>query len=114
MGNSVIELTLTYKGYKIAVVWHPDGKYRCGYVLIPMWHKLYEEDYNHIDGIQCHGGLTYSGHYLLGKEYRGWWIGFDCAHAGDNHKKCNLKFCMDECRHIVDQVERMWDYGNVQ
>ena len=106
MNKPILEITPTYKGYKIAVVWHPDHKYRCAYVLIPYWHKLYEVDYNDMQ-VECHGGLTYSGHYLLDKKYPGWWIGFDCAHGGDTPEKCDLKFCINECRNIVDQIREM-------
>lgn len=104
--DSVLELTLTYKSYKIAVIWNPTFKFRCAYVLIPYWHKLYEQDYNNIQ-IKCHGGLTYSGHYLLNKKYPGWWIGFDCNHAGDVPEKCDLGFCVNECRNIINQIKEM-------
>ena len=106
MEYSVLELTLTYKGYKIAIIWHPTLKYRCAYVLIPYWHKLYKQDYGDIP-VNCHGGLTYSGHFLLGKKYPGWWIGFDCAHAGDTPEKCDLSYCINECRNIVNQIREM-------
>lgn len=52
--------------------------YRCGYVLVPEEHPWYEKDYDEIDA-EAHGGLTYS----AADTESGWWVGFDCAHAGD-------------------------------
>lgn len=34
--------------------------------------------------VRCHGGLTYAeDHPPSGKADGNWWLGFDCAHAGD-------------------------------
>jgi len=53
--------------------------FRCGYVAIPSDHPWYELDYDTLSThCHCHGGLTFS---ELSDSY--WWIGFDCAHAGD-------------------------------
>ena len=82
MEKPIIEHSSTYKNYKYVVLFFPMG-HRCGYVQVPFWHKLYEKDYEDFYNIKCHGGLTYSSHRLLDKTYPGWWIGFDCAHAGD-------------------------------
>ena len=49
----------------------------CGYVQIPRFHSYYGKHYEELPSIDCHGGLTYSE-----KEDDGWWIGFDCGHAG--------------------------------
>lgn len=81
MDLPVLEQTGTYKDFKWCVLFQPSG-YRTAYVLVPNWHKVFEVDYNDIE-IKCHGGLTYGSHNLLDKEFSGWWIGFDCAHAGD-------------------------------
>jgi hypothetical protein len=86
MDKPIIESLFHYKNYTCCVLFQPLG-FRCGYVLIPKWHKLYEQDYNDINGIYCHGGLTYSSHVLVNTEYPGWWIGFDCAHAGDGYDR---------------------------
>jgi len=73
-----------------------------------------------------HGGITFSGEFKKGK---GWWIGFDCAHAGDGrdisimdkrHKemneKCHLDFDGDvirikkyvekECKSLINQIKK--------
>lgn len=67
----------------------------CGYVGVPERHPWFEVDYEHVDA-EVHGGLTYSsfcqagddGHTIChvvepGEPDRVWWVGFDCAHAGD-------------------------------
>lgn len=61
----------------------------CGYVGIPEGHPYYEKDYDKMDDINVHGGVTYSGdshmHIRLeedvGREL--WWVGFDCCHWKD-------------------------------
>lgn len=80
----ILETSFTYKNYKCCVLFQSLG-FRCGYVLVPRWHKLYGQLYSNVDcsNIKCHGGLTYSSHSLLGQESPSWWIGFDCAHTGD-------------------------------
>ena len=84
MSKPILESTFRYRDYQCCVVFQELG-HRCGYVLVPYWHKLYEQPYTSEDceNIKCHGDLTYASHNLLDKEYPGWWIGFDCAHAGD-------------------------------
>ncbi len=62
----------------------------CGYVGVhkdhPWFEKSHEELENHID---IHGGLSYSDHcqgdvcHKTDEEDNIWWLGFDCAHAGD-------------------------------
>lgn len=81
MDKPIIEYVFTYKGYKCCVLFQDLG-FRCGYVLVPRWHPLYEVEYKDCT-INCHGGITYSDHKLLGEQSPSWWIGFDCAHAGD-------------------------------
>lgn len=64
---------------------HPESTgHLCGYVKIPISHKLYGMSYDDIEilydyEVPSHAGLTFSGSI---KE-EGYWIGFDCAHAGD-------------------------------
>ena len=55
----------------------------CGYLGIPPAHPWYGRDYNSIDA-DIHGGLTYSSYrFHEFSELDIWWVGFDCAHAGD-------------------------------
>jgi hypothetical protein len=62
----------------------------CGYVGMPPGHPWHGKDYGEVD-VSIHGGLTYAeacaGHICHvakpGEPDEVWWLGFDCAHAGD-------------------------------
>ena len=55
----------------------------CGYVGVPRGHPFYGWDYDTGNVYPpCHGGVTYSGKRLVSSSNL-WFIGFDCAHAGD-------------------------------
>lgn len=113
-----LESTFTYCGYKCTIISIEDNdelslfynifpsKYYCGYVAVPYWHPAYEKKYDNLH-IQCHGGLTYSDHNLLGQDYPAWWIGFDCAHFYDIDNPKDINFVRQECRNIVDQLRDM-------
>ena len=67
----------------------------CGYVGIPSNHPYHKKSYNDIDGLDVHGGLTYSslcdndpikGICHIPKEGQPdelYWLGFDCGHCDD-------------------------------
>jgi hypothetical protein len=64
----------------------------CGYVGVPRGHPWYEKGYDSIDPYpSVHGGLTYASRCYgkichevePGEPDDVWWLGFDCAHAGD-------------------------------
>jgi hypothetical protein len=70
----------------------------CGYVGVTKEHPFYGKDYGDelLCGIQAHGGLTYSDRCRHTEDNTGichipgpgepddiWWLGFDCAHWGD-------------------------------
>ena len=77
------------KGTPLLMVRAPLGHW-CGYVGVDKSHPFHGIHYNdmHFD---CHGGLTYTEECQgpvchVAKEGESddvWWIGFDCAHAGD-------------------------------
>jgi hypothetical protein len=69
--------------------------------------------------VDVHGGLTYGarGHHMLGD---GWWLGFDCAHAGDlapgmvsygatwpDERYRDLSYVMDETEKLAKQVAQV-------
>lgn len=75
-------------------IWkHPDYGHLMGYIGVPRSHPWYGKDCNkddELDGVDVHGDLSYSHH----EDFEGrrpphdtgmdiWWLGFDCAHAGD-------------------------------
>ena len=96
----------------------------CGYVGVGEEHPLYKIHYDDIE-IEVHGGLTFSSCDL---PYDGvsevWWLGFDCAHAGDRipgfsvHPVFNqsasiyrdIDFVKNECRSLVEQLSD-WPIG---
>jgi len=68
----------------------------CGYVGVAEGHPAFGKDYDDVD-VTAHGGLTY-GDFCQnttdesfgichvpepGRPHRVFWLGFDCAHAGD-------------------------------
>ncbi len=61
--------------------------YRCGYVRIPAGHPWHGSDYDSVEPCPAvHGGLTFAEHDTdcgKGGDDSAWWLGFDCAHAGD-------------------------------
>lgn len=61
--------------------------YRCGYVRIPAGHPWHGLDYDDVEPYPIvHGGLTFARPDTdcgKGGLDNAWWLGFDCAHAGD-------------------------------
>lgn len=93
-----------------AVVITVPHHHRCGYVMIPKDHGLFEIEYqtiaNHVD---VHGGLTFSGK-LPFVSISSYWFGYDCGHSYDktffNPKgiERTLSFCVDECEELAQQL----------
>jgi hypothetical protein len=81
-----------YPGLACLMVRGPMGGW-CGYVGVQPGHPLHGKSYgdNGVDALQVHGGITYgdacAGHICHvpgpGESDEVWWLGFDCAHAGD-------------------------------
>lgn len=97
-----------YRGMEFAVI-SKDGWFPCGYVNVKGT-SLDGMDYDHIDGIDCHGGLTYSENRLL-LDYGGWWIGWDYGHNGDycgftdfGGRRYTTEEVVEECKRVIDQV----------
>jgi len=83
----------------------------CGYVGIPKTNKYFGKNYDEIPDNNIHGGLTFSAHAkttLFAKnkpEYSEYYfVGFDCAHAGDNMINCNIDFVTEEIKKLVDNL----------
>lgn len=112
----------TYKDYEYLVLQMPMG-HLCGYVKVPKGHPCYGKDYDLVD-VDCHGGVTYARMHGNGKQQgqldkyfsKGFWIGFDYAHAGDwsfylrdefndKHNKLTQPFEVEEeCKRVIDQL----------
>ncbi len=94
-------------GYDCLVVRGPAGAL-CGYVGVPPEHPAYGKGYEKVEGqwhaeglvpeLRVHGGLTFAEFCTPGEPIEGichiaehgatekpWWLGFDCAHLGDDY-----------------------------
>jgi len=75
-----------HEGYEWEVTCNRIG-YRCGYVRVPLGHPWHGKDYDSVEPYpDVHGGLTFAEADTdcgKGGEDSAWWLGFDCAHAGD-------------------------------
>lgn len=131
--DSTVERHGTYKGYDYLVLMI-HGLHYCAYVRLPKNHPYYNLPYDDIP-IDCHGGLTFSqmtGFAPLKKkvwksrflgsvwggswEYedinKGYWIGWDYAHAGDyvpympneNDKKRTPDEIVLDAKHVIEQL----------
>ena len=81
-----IERTWRSNGLMCVCLQNLNVGHRCGYVGVPRSHPLYENEHSYIDGIDVHGGLSYSGggpEYPIPNPNDLWWFGFDCCHVGD-------------------------------
>lgn len=92
----VIEGGGTYKGYEYLITFTSQGT-RCGYVALKpeetqKFLKEREGQSYYYPDLDCHGGVTFfeeahGAKDLLPTPCNDFWVGFDCAHAGDGHDK---------------------------
>jgi len=98
----------------------------CGYVGVPKTHPMYGET-DH-DDLSVHGGITFSSTCDKGAldEAHGichlpdpgepddvWWLGFDCAHAGDVTAISEI-YMEKELRSMSDSLRGYGTYRNVE
>jgi hypothetical protein len=84
--------SLLLKGEHAGFEWEVTSNgigYRCGYVRIPAGHPWHGSDIDDeaLGEVEVHGGLTFAAADTdcgKGGEDNAWWVGFDCAHAGDS------------------------------
>lgn len=100
--------------------------YANGYVAVPPEHPLHGVNYNDVDNIEVHGGLTFSNSMKeikddgwhddtecigfdsfddIPKDY--WVFGFDTAHAYDNPTVWNRETCIEETKYLKEQLENI-------
>lgn len=92
---------------------HPELQHWCGYVALPEGHRFHGKDYDNIKA-EVHGGLTYAGDHAPRQQKDGrWWVGFDCAHAGDwvptmkahdGDTYKDIDFVVHECEAFASQM----------
>lgn len=108
---------LAFKYYILNLGTHPTA-----YVEIPKQHKYFCKDYNDID-IDVHGGLTYSGDWLMVSEDKkienSWFLGWDYAHCDDycgfylfdtdflneHTKKWTTEEIIKDCKSVIEQLK---------
>jgi hypothetical protein len=111
-----------HEGYEWEVTSNRLG-YRCGYVRVPQGHPWHGQGYDDVrtaggDWPDVHGGLTFAEADTdcgKGGEDSAWWLGFDCAHAGDAPDP-ELPGSEVMMRHglapaTLDQFTEMYDHG---
>lgn len=107
-------------GLDCLIVRGPSGAL-CGYVGVPESNRYFEQCYNAVcPDVEVHGGLTFAARcHPQEDEARGichpkegaanetvWWLGFDCAHAGDVCPKYKpYSYCYGAYRYF-DYVKR--------
>jgi hypothetical protein len=52
-----------------------------------------------LDKLKVHGGITYSDYH---EDKKGWVIGFDCAHFGDNPRKHNKEWLFKHTQQLLE------------
>ena len=116
----VVEKDFEYKGFQCCVILQSLG-HRCGYVNVGNT-ALKNVNYDDIDGIYCHGGLTYSRDVLAGHEINpnDWWIGWDYAHCDDGkdyeavfEKFADNEKVIESCKYMKDLEEQFPTGGYV-
>ena len=129
----MVEEKGVYRDLQYQVLFQDTMGHRCGYVGIPEGFVAYGREWDDYM-IDCHGGITFSEECdRLGPDL--WWIGFDCNHNdgididairkyfGDKEAEqrktwpdyerrqhfhaYTLEECVEECKHIIDQVLEM-------
>ena len=90
-----VERVDSYRGYQYAIVLQNLG-HRCAYINV-INTPLQYIDYNNLDYIDVHWGLTYSSEKLCNLN-EGWWIGWDYAHYGDrvDYESLIFKICEND------------------
>lgn len=92
-------------GFSCLILRNP-MKVLLGYVGLPRGHRYFGVSYDDID-VDVHGGLTFSGHR---DEHGGediWWLGFDCAHAGDLVPDMRMSGTYRDIAYVRAEVERL-------
>lgn len=114
------------------IVRHAHAGHLCGYVGVPPGHPFHGCHYDAVDPHPyVHGGLTFSGLCQegvkedagichtpgVGRPEKVWWLGFDCAHGGDQSPRWDIltslggwqtyktfEYVQQECRSLAKQL----------
>jgi len=105
----VIEELFVYKKFPCVIVLYKMG-HRCGYAGIPNFHPLYGKTWDNIEikNLEVHGGITYNeqADQFPIPSTNGYWLGFDCAHAGDKKDfESAYKYWNDKHLDLLKEME---------
>lgn len=104
--GAIPEKRFEYKGFPCVVAMQALC-FRTGYVGVPKGHRLYG-DKEASECIECHGGVTYTRHYLIGQEDADtWWIGFDTGHCFDGYDVKSAKELFKDYPETLKTIEQM-------
>lgn len=106
------QLTMELIAFTIKIDWlqkinHGWGN---GYVAVPENHVTYGLDYNTLECISIHGGLTFSSNYQdwMPESVKGMWVfGFDCAHYNDTQESCPKEYVEAESQNLLEQLNKV-------
>lgn len=102
-------------GFPVVVRVVPELLHWTGYVGVRKGHPCYglvTEWEPPLSDLEVHGGVTWSDDHINGVETEPgyWWIGFDCAHAGDwspwapDGHRWTEDEVLAEARHLAEQL----------
>lgn len=108
-------------GYHCLVRRSYEAGFLCGYVAIEKDHPFYGKDWKDHDGLEVHGGLTYSNacsgdgitgicHATKDKD-EAWWFGFDCGHAWDVMPGIELPKLSPKIESYVQSLQENYGIG---
>lgn len=109
----------TYSGYEYVIKRIDSLGHLCGYVKVKSKWLESKGDYEFLESIiDVHGGVTYFSRLTLGG--KGYWAGFDCAHAGDllpsmygisdylsYSEYRDLRYVRKECKRMIKQLKEL-------
>ena len=103
--GAIPEKRFEYKGFPCVVVMQALC-FRTGYVGVPKGHKLYGKQAES-ETIDCHGGVTYCKHHLIGQEDKDvWWIGYDTGHCFDGYDEESAKKLFKDYPEAIEMIEQ--------
>ncbi len=95
-----------FNGFEYAITHNGNG-YRCGYVRLPLGHRLHGLRSEDIVGLDVHGGITFAEPDMPCDKPGAdadWWLGFDCAHCNDA-KDFSLPFDSEQAKEFIMKLE---------
>lgn len=99
--------TGTFAGFDWELKRNHEMGFWLGYVNVPYGHPWYGKEYDTLEDVAVHGGVTYAQHDGLE-----WRIGFDCGHAWDVSPK--MSEILDPFMALAGSVERLQGSGPFQ